>query len=152
MLTITDVAKQETTLQFNHFTNDDAWVLGNQLVARAQAKRAAVTIDITRCHQQLFHAALPGTAIDNDQWLQRKINTVYHFGQSSLALQLKCEQEHRSLEEASLLPAKDYAAAGGAFPINIIGTGLVGTIAVSGMLSEEDHQLIVDCLSDFLKN
>jgi Uncharacterized conserved protein len=54
MLTITDVAKQETTLQFNHFTNDDAWVLGNQLVARAQAKKAAVTIDITRCHQQLF--------------------------------------------------------------------------------------------------
>lgn len=150
MPTLAEVTQQEQELQFDRFTNQDAWALGNLLVQQAEKKHASVSIDITRCRQQLFHVALPGTSIDNDQWLSRKINTVYHFGQSSLALQLKSEAEHRSLAEASLLDPQQYAAAGGAFPITITGVGVVGTVAVSGMASEEDHQLIIDCLRDYL--
>ncbi|GAK31386.1 hypothetical protein WOSG25_090840 [Weissella oryzae SG25] len=143
------VVAQEAKLQFDQFDNDTALEIGYRLVKLAQAEAAPVTIDITRAHQQLFHAALAGTALDNDKWLQRKINTVYNFGSSSLALQIKMTSEQRSLEEASLLNKFEYAAAGGAFPVNVKGTGLVGTIAVSGMRSEEDHQLIVDCLENY---
>lgn len=151
MPTQTDVAQQEGQLQFTHFTNQDAWQIGSQLVALATQRDASVTIDITRNRQQLFHAALPGTSVDNDQWLQRKINTVYHFGQSSLALQLQCEARDCTLYEASLLDPQQYVAAGGAFPVRIANVGVVGTIAVSGLASEEDHQLIVDCLTQYLE-
>lgn len=33
---ITVLAMQEEILQFNHFTNEDAWELGNLLVAEAK--------------------------------------------------------------------------------------------------------------------
>ncbi|KRM12808.1 heme-degrading domain-containing protein [Paucilactobacillus suebicus] len=151
MPTSQEVEQEEKELQFTKFDNDTALQLGYRLVEMAKAKSAPVTIDITRTRQQLFHAALPGTAIDNDKWLQRKINTVYNFGTSSLAQQLKMEAENRGLDDASLLDKTKYAAAGGAFPVVIKGTGLIGTIAVSGMQSEEDHQLIVDCLKEFLQ-
>ncbi|GHP13277.1 UPF0303 protein [Lentilactobacillus fungorum] len=151
MPTIEEVTQEERTLQFTKFDNQTALELGYQLVQLAQNRRAAVTIDITRNRQQLFHAALPGTAIDNDEWLKRKINTVYQFGVSSLHKQLEMEEQGRTIEEASLVNKFQFAAAGGCFPVILKGTGLIGTIAVSGMASEEDHQLIVDCLTDFLK-
>ncbi len=89
MPTMAEVVAEEATLQFTKFDNQTALAIGNQLVALAQERHAAVTIDITRCRQQLFHAALPGTAIDNDEWLKRKINVVYQFGVSSFINSLK---------------------------------------------------------------
>ncbi|ANZ65209.1 hypothetical protein AYR62_14725 [Secundilactobacillus paracollinoides] len=150
MPTMAEVVAEEATLQFTKFDNQTALAIGNQLVALAQERHAAVTIDITRCRQQLFHAALPGTAIDNDEWLKRKINVVYQFGVSSLHKQLEMTAQGRSIEEASLVNKYQFAAAGGCFPVVLKDTGLIGTIAVSGMASEEDHQLIVDELTAFL--
>lgn len=36
---------------------------------------------------------------------------------------------------------EDYAPAGGCFPLCIKGAGMVGTLAISGMASHEDHAL-----------
>ena len=41
-------------------------------VETARRENKVVTIDVTVNGQQLFHAALPGTSPDNDQWVQRK--------------------------------------------------------------------------------
>ncbi|KRL95461.1 heme-degrading domain-containing protein [Levilactobacillus hammesii] len=151
MPVMAEVQADEAALQFSQFSNTTALQLGAQLVARAQAQNAAVTIDITRNRQQLFHAAMPGTAIDNDKWLQRKINTVYEYGTSSLRKQLEMTARGQTLEEAAALDGHDYAAAGGGFPVVLRGTGLIGSIAVSGLASGEDHQLIVETLREFLK-
>ena len=35
---------QEEILQFSHFTNADAWTLGNMLVAEAQRRGASVMV------------------------------------------------------------------------------------------------------------
>lgn len=151
MPTMAEVQAEEADLQFTQFSNETALQIGQQLVALARERQAAVTIDITRNRQQLFHAAMPGTAIDNDKWLQRKINTVYEYGTSSLHKQLEMAARGQTLEEAAALDARHYAAAGGGFPVIIKGTGLVGSIAVSGLASEEDHQLIVDELHAFFR-
>lgn len=150
MVTIQTVTEQEQQLQFDSFSNQTALALGAALVKLATTRNNSVTIDITRNRQQLFHAAMPGTAIDNDAWLQRKINTVYQFGTSSLKCQLEMEQKNQSFEDATLLDHHQFAAAGGAFPVTIKGTGVIGTIAVSGLESKQDHQLIIDCLQEFL--
>lgn len=151
MPTMVEVQAEEADLQFTSFSNETALKIGQQLVTLAQERQAAVTIDITRNRQQLFHAAMPGTAINNDKWLQRKINTVYEYGTSSLHKQLEMAARGQTLEEAAALDARQYAAAGGGFPVIIKGTGLVGSIAVSGLASEEDHQLIVDELRAFFR-
>ena len=74
------IAGQERELQFERFSNDDAWALGLALVEKARARRLAVTIDICRGAQQLFHYAFAGTSADNDQWVIRKNRVVARFG------------------------------------------------------------------------
>ena len=56
----------------------------------------------------------------------------------------------KRIEEAYLLSEKDYAPHGGSFPIIVKGTGMVGTITVSGLPQEEDHKLVVQTIRDFL--
>lgn len=43
-----------------------------------------VAIEITPDNLVLFHAALPGSSPDNDQWLARKARVVRRFHRSSL--------------------------------------------------------------------
>ena len=66
------LAAEEAELQFEAFDSETAWALGVALVEAARAGELPVTIDIRRNGQQLFHAAMPGTAPDNDAWLLRK--------------------------------------------------------------------------------
>ena len=64
--TLAELLAQEDELRLGRFDNDDAWSLGSVLVEEARRRGSAVVVDIERGGQQLFHAALPGTAPDND--------------------------------------------------------------------------------------
>lgn len=147
---LADLAEQESTLQFTSFTNTDALALGSQLVAAAQERNAPVAIEIRRNGHQLFKVALPGATPDNDGWIARKAAVVQRFGHSSLYVRTMCEVEGTSLEETYGLNPAEYAAHGGAFPVIVRSVGPVGVIVVSGLPQLEDHQLIIDVLSDFL--
>lgn len=48
------------------------------------------------------------------------------------------------------LDPDEYAAHGGAFPVIVRAVGVVGTVAVSGLPSADDHALVVEVLSEFL--
>lgn len=141
--TVAELAAQEQELQFSSFTNDDAWDLGRALVAAARERGAPVVIDVTRNGHQLFHAALPGSAPDNDTWIARKQRVVHRFGHSSLyARQASIERGTTFEEEFGLDPAR-YAAHGGAFPVLVRSVGPVGVVAVSGLPQLEDHRMVV---------
>ncbi len=74
---------QERRLQFPSFDNETAIALGLKLLSAGRVRGLPITVDVTRAGQQLFHAALPGTAPDNDQWVIRKNAVVMRFGHSS---------------------------------------------------------------------
>jgi uncharacterized protein (UPF0303 family) len=147
---VAQIEEQETRLVFRTFTTADAWRLGCALVARAEADRAPVAIDIRRGEQQLFHAALAGSNADNDAWIERKCRLVRRFGVSSYLFGRRLALSGRTFEEATLLDPAHYAAHGGAFPITVQGVGPVGTVAVSGLPQADDHQMVVDVLTEFL--
>lgn len=142
--------QEEQELQFNEFNEITAWKLGSLLVELATDKGLAVTIDITRGEHQLFHASLPGTSADNDEWIKRKVRLVYRFGHSSFYMGQMLKSKGKRIEDAYLIPESQYAPHGGCFPVMVKGTGMVGTVTVSGLPQEEDHKLVVQAIREFL--
>jgi uncharacterized protein (UPF0303 family) len=145
-----ELLRQEAELQFQRFDNDTALALGQALVTAAREGGLAVTADVRRGEQQLFHAALAGTAADNDVWIERKNRVVRRFGHSSFYVGLLLGLEGTSIEEKFLVDGTLYAAHGGAFPVIVRHVGMVGTVTVSGLPQAEDHRLVVAVLREFL--
>ena len=148
--TLTTLLQEEQELQFTRFNETTAWQIGTQMVERAMRENLPITIDITRGQHQLFHASMPGTALDNDEWVKRKVRLVNRFGHSSFYMGQILKSKGKRIEESYLIPESEYAAHGGCFPIIVKGTGMVGTITVSGLPQEEDHKLVVQSIRAFL--
>jgi uncharacterized protein (UPF0303 family) len=148
--TIARVEAEEHELVFTRFDNDDAWRLGCLLVELAQERSLAVTVDIRRGPQQLFHAAMPGTTPDNDSWIERKVRVVERFGASSYLVGLRARRKGITFAAQHDLPLQEYAAHGGCFPVRVRDVGVVGTVTVSGLPQVEDHALVVEGIRSFL--
>jgi len=144
--TIAELEDQERRLQFTRFDNRDAWKLGSRLVELAATRDLAVTIDIRRHGQQLFHAALPGTTPENDSWIERKVRVVDRFAASSLLVGTRLAESGRTLDQDLGVDPVLYAAHGGCFPLRIRDVGVVGTVAVSGLPQIQDHSLVVEAI------
>ena len=142
--------EQERRLTFPRFDNDTAIDLGMMLMAVARDRSLPITIDVTRAGQQIFHVSLPGTVADNDHWVARKVAVVMRFGHSSFYVGRSCVARGVSFEDRFLVDPRAYAPHGGSFPVIVAGTGLVGTVTVSGLPQEEDHALVVEVLERFL--
>ena len=143
------IVRQEVELQFPKFDCDTAWRLGLSLRELAIFRKQSIVIDIRRFgqpHQQLFYTALAGTTPDNQRWVQRKINVVARFHRPSYAIGLQLEQANRTFSDRYNLPDADYAPHGGCFPIHVAGTGIIGSVTVSGLPQREDHNLVVEAL------
>jgi uncharacterized protein (UPF0303 family) len=90
--------------------------------------------------------ALPGVTPDNVQWVRRKRNLVLRYFRSSYAIGLDLKAKGKTVADNGLLDA-DYAPHGGSFPINVKGTGCIGSVTVSGLPQRDDHNLVVEALA-----
>ncbi len=147
---IAETTAQEERLQFTAFDLDAAWRLGSILRRLAAGKKAPVAIDIRLGEQQLFHAALPGSTAENDEWIGRKTRLVRYRAASSRRLWAEYGQRGVDFNVETGDPLSKFAAHGGGFPLSIVGVGVVGSIGVSGLPSEDDHALIVEGIEEFL--
>lgn len=140
------LAAEFEALQFDGFGFDDAWEIGRDLVATGRRDGLVIAIDISLNGQVLFHAGLPGSSPDNDQWIARKNRVVARFHKSSYYIAALLKQKGKTIEEAYGLERADYAASGGAVPIRVRGVGVVGTVTVSGLRDFEDHAMVAKAL------
>lgn len=145
-----ELKEQEKTLQFSEFTNETALKIGMILIENAKKSEKSISIDITRSGHKLFHYSFDGTSPDNDQWMARKVNTVNRFQTSSMYISTLLRKLESTMEKEFCISSMEYASAGGAFPIIIKNVGVVGTIAVSGLSQEEDHEMVVCAIKDYL--
>ena len=141
---------QELDFQFDKFNNDIAWKLGVLLTNSAKKDGSAVSIEIYAFGQTLFSYSLAGTSADNHTWVKRKRQSVLRFGHSSLYLSKYNELKGRDFERLPHIDSKEYCVHGGAFPIRIKDSGLIGSITVSGLSQQEDHDLIIKNLNELL--
>jgi len=145
---------QEQQLAFPSFDAHAAWSLGSTLRRLAVERSHALVIDIRRFgspFQPLFFAALPGTTPDNARWVERKSNVVARFHRSSYSVGLHLAGQSTTISAKYALPEEDYATHGGAFPLSVVGAGIIGCITVSGLPQRMDHELVVEALCLELK-
>jgi len=142
---------QEEQLQFEIFNNDTAWRLGCALKEAAHARNAAVAIEIYAFNQPLFCYAMSGTMPDHQDWIARKRASVLRFGHSSYYLGQYNQAKQREFEQQPHINALDYCAHGGAVPIRIKNSGLVGVASVSGLAQDVDHQMVIDAFRLLIK-
>ena len=131
-----------TLVRFGH---DDAWWLGTWLWRTAAERGLGVTVDVRRGEHQLVHAARPGTAADNDGWIDRKVRLVNRFATASYVVGRRLAAAGQTVADLGLDP-RLFVAAGGCVPLVVDGAGMVGTLAVSGLPQADDHALALEAL------
>ena len=140
------LAQQEKELQFAAFDSDTALALGLKVIELARQQGKAITVNITVNGKVLFHHAMQGASADQADWIRRKNNVVARFGRCSFYIGIDHKHRGVAFDEIKYLDPLDYAANGGAFPITIKDTGIIGTVTVSGMRQAEDHAMVVEAL------
>ncbi|MDP4105708.1 MAG: heme-degrading domain-containing protein [Bacillota bacterium] len=145
-----EIKKQEEKLIFKRFSNEDVLEIGLSIIKTAKNMKKSVAVNIIKNGQTVFHYAMDGTSPDQDEWIKRKSNVVLRHYHSSYYMRLYNELKNRSYFEFYSASPFDYAIHGGAFPITIEGSGVIGVITVSGLAQEEDHDMIVEAITKFI--
>lgn len=148
---LNEIEREEKELQFDYFNSSSALKIGLIIIEKAKKLSKPIAIDITKNYNKLFYYSFDGASPDNYEWIRRKNNVVNRFFRSSLYIGTKLKLINKTIEEKYLISSKEYAPFGGAFPIIIKNTGVVGTITVSGLSQDEDHDLVVESIKEYLK-
>ncbi len=144
-----EVLKQQyQKLVLERFDCETAWKVGCRIREKAIKNGYKIAASVTLNGKRLFYMATEGTAPINEHWIHRKENTVNTFYKSSYEMSLYMQLKEDSIGPRYGLDGKAYAAAGGCVPVILKGTGFVGTVAVSGLSEEEDHNLVVETLKE----
>ncbi len=141
--------QEEKELTFPQFNNTIAWELGRSAVEKATEESLPLAIGIHRNGQLLFTAFLEGTTRDNSRWIEGKQKICAYFQHSSLYVSRHMKSRGKNVESYFLDPT-EYRPWGGAFPILLSSGGIIGSLTVSGLTDEEDHDFAVDVIRDYL--
>jgi uncharacterized protein (UPF0303 family) len=98
----------------------------------------------------VFHASLPGSSPENDDWMRRKANVVNATGHSSMYEKVLAEEQGIDWHQSTGLVEADHAVYGGGLALNVVGLGLTGVLLISGLTEVEDHLLGVEILTEYL--
>ncbi|MCW1919318.1 heme-binding protein [Rhodobacter sp. KR11] len=144
-----DIDTELAGLGLQAWGEDVALELGHLLLGLARARDLPVVIDIRDAGRSFFHAALPGSSAQNDNWARRKSNLALYMGRASMAVTLDFRAKGRDLATEGLSEA-DYALSGGAVPLRL-GGAMVAVATVSGLPEMEDHRLVVEALGQLIR-
>ena len=79
--------EQEKRLRFDHFSNRDAWELGRFITEKIYAENRELAVAIRRLNGTIIYQHLTeGTNHINQNWMERKFNTVSYFERCSLGV------------------------------------------------------------------
>ena len=144
------LVQQEQELVFEKFDQEDAVAIGLKLYEKAKSEGKSIAFQISLNGKNMFHMNMDGCSPDNDIWLTKKENMVYRFWQSSYRAVTFCEMLGSNVFDFYALDRDQYVGAAGGFPVTVKGAGCVGAISCGGQMPEQDHQIIVDVLKEYL--
>ncbi len=137
-------------LQFDRFNSRDVWELGKLFVEEMLSSDIEMTVCIRKLNGYiLFQYSTEKTALNNQNWMMRKFNTVSLMEKSSLGMAVMSQITKEDVPTHGLSD-KEYVFCGGGFPVKIKGSGIVAVITVSNLPHVQDHNFIVRCLTKYL--
>ena len=94
------LSEQEKILQFDSFTSEDAWKLGNIMVEEIRNQGIDLTVSIRKMNGHIIFAyASEGANLNHQNWTDRKFNMVSYMECSSLLATARAHFLGRSLVE-----------------------------------------------------
>jgi uncharacterized protein (UPF0303 family) len=138
---IAQIIEQERALVFERFDEDVAFAIGANVREQGKQIGKGIAVGVYLWDRTLFYGVTAGVSSANKAWVERKVGTVRLMLRSSYRVVLERGDKPRVLEESWALDTRDYALAGGAFPIILDGFGIVGAVATSGLSERLDHKL-----------
>ena len=143
-----ELQAEEASLVFNSFSRADALSVGLKLLDLAKAFPDPVAVEIVINGLVVFRHFADGARQDSGLWLLRKRNSVELMAMSSLRFKAWLDSNGRDLTARKLDPTQ-YATVGGGYPIALKGTGMIGSVCISGLPNDlDDHQLVVAAMRE----
>lgn len=141
---------QDEKLRMEALTAEDALQIGLIMVRLAKEKYGQpVSVRIITNGHATFEYYMEGTDSYNRWWMDKKLNTSRASGVSSIRTMVELGEGLRQpIPEFDV--GNNFALCGGCVPVRTPQGRLLGYAQSSGMRHEQDHQLIIDALSEYL--
>ena len=140
----------EEIIVLDKFNAEFAFKIGSKLVEMSIREDLKLCIDIFANNKCVFHYCSDKCIPDNDNWLERKRNTVLYFQNSTRFMSNKLKGDQTLLRTKYCLDMSKYSIVSGGYPIYVKNAGFIGSICISGLKPEEDHELVVELLNSSL--
>ena len=144
------LAQEAQTLQLESLSQKDAIEIGEIALDFGFERGLAIAIQVQLKDWVVFHASLPGSTPENDEWLARKAQVVLATGNSTMFERVLAEEQGIDWYQTKGLPEKTHAIHGGGLALNVKGFGCMGVLLISGLPQVQDHLLGVEVLTEFL--
>lgn len=144
-MNLDELIKLEKSLVLKSFTHKDAYLLGDFIAQKAIKESYPIEIYIEKNSDTIFRYVHEGAVPNNHYWALKKAKVVRRFHRSSAFIFEKLRFEKTTFEE-KYGQENEYAVTPGAFPIRVEKVDVVGIIAVSGLDSYSDHEIIIEGL------
>ncbi|WP_145407586.1 heme-binding protein [Paenibacillus xylanexedens] len=145
--------EQEAKYQFDQLTQQDICQLGEYLKEISMKQEKPVAVEAALGNFVVFRFYPEGRGIFEETWIAGKRNTVMAFGISSKHAMLKMmDKGLKAGHSFSDLDPGAFVLSGGGFPLKLQNGLLVGSLCVSGLHDDVDHNLLIEALDRYFQH
>ena len=142
--------KEEHFFTFSELTLEDALEIGEICKSLGDLRKLPIAVEVRLADWIVYHASLPGSTIENQDWLDRKARVVTLKKHSTMFERVLAEEQGIDWHKENNLLDETHAIHGGGLPLITKNEGFVGVLLISGLPQVEDHLLGVEVLTEFL--
>ena len=141
---------EEKILTLPHLDVSGALEIGEIGKSLGQVRNLPIAIEVRFLDWIIYHASLPGSKSENQQWLDRKARVVMLKHHSTMHERVSAEERGVDWHKENNVTDETHAIHGGGLPLITKNEGFVGILLISGLPQLEDHLLGVEVLTEFL--
>jgi uncharacterized protein (UPF0303 family) len=128
----------------------DALIIGEIAKSFGLLRALPIAIEVRIGNWIIYHASLPGSTVENQNWIDRKARVVMLKKHSTMFERVSAQERGVDWHKENGLLDETHAIHGGGLPLITKSEGFVGVLLISGLPQVEDHLLGVEVLTEFL--